>query len=125
MPDHLPLGQINPNITPPLRKKMGKKPTPIIKRRYTPKNGIKRVERSYSQPKQVDVLLYLEHHRYPLSPGQRRRQRAGDTPLDPANGLRRPTLREAAAHFKIPLQTVSDWYQQRDLTSSNNEPVTK
>ncbi|KAK1574379.1 uncharacterized protein LY79DRAFT_662219, partial [Colletotrichum navitas] len=121
MPDRLPLGEINPNITPPSRKKMGKKLTPIANRRYTATKPIKRVERSYGRQRQVEVLLYLEHHRYPIYPGQRLQQRAGDTPLDPANGLRRPTLREAAAHFKIPFTTVATWY----LTSRNNKPMTR
>ncbi|KAK1572757.1 uncharacterized protein LY79DRAFT_569699 [Colletotrichum navitas] len=117
MPDRLPpLGEINPNITPPLRKKMGKKSTPIINRRYTPKKPIQRVERSYSRQKKTEVLTYLEHHRYPLNPSgqqqnlRQQRPRANDTPLDLANGLRRLTFPEAAARFKIPVTTISSWY---------------
>ncbi|KAK1594453.1 uncharacterized protein LY79DRAFT_157434 [Colletotrichum navitas] len=114
MPDRQPLGDINQNIAPPLRKKMGKKPKPIVHRQYTAKKPIQRIQRSYGRSKQVDVLLYLEHHRYPIDPScQRQRQRAGDSPLNPANGLRRPTFHEAAAHFGVPFSTVASWYQRR------------
>ncbi|KAK1964955.1 hypothetical protein LY78DRAFT_658798 [Colletotrichum sublineola] len=115
MPDRQPLGEINQNTlptttTPPLRKKIGKKPMPIAKRQYTLKNPIQRVERSYRQPKKAAVLLYLEHHRYPLDPTKPQRQRAGDTPLDPANSLYHPTFHEATTYFKIPFLTVVSWY---------------
>ncbi|GKT54194.1 pogo transposable element with krab domain-like [Colletotrichum tofieldiae] len=117
MPNRQPLGEIDPNslqISLPKKKPRGKKPIPITKRSYTIPIQIQQQQRSYSQRKRVDVVMYLKHHRYPIEPWPATRQRAGDTPLDPANGLRRPTFDEAADYFKIPRTTVIRWYNQRD-----------
>ncbi|KZL84919.1 pogo transposable element with krab domain-like [Colletotrichum incanum] len=109
MPNRLPLGNIDPNALqtrPPQKKPRGKKPTSIINRSYSTPTQAQRSVRSYSQRKRVTVVMYLEHHRYLIEPWPATRQRAGDTPLDPTNGLRRPTFDEAAEYFKIPHTTV-------------------
>ncbi|KZL81438.1 purine-cytosine permease fcy22, partial [Colletotrichum incanum] len=115
MPARQPLGDISPNTrTLPAKKPRGKKPKPITQRKYTAAPPIKRPEQSYSQQKKVAVVMFLEHERYPIEAGPATRQRAGDTRLDPTNGLRRPTYSEATAHFKIPRTTIIDWYKQRE-----------
>ncbi|GKT51843.1 pogo transposable element with ZNF domain [Colletotrichum spaethianum] len=122
MPNRQPLGDIDRNtlpVTPPQKKPRGKTATPITKRSYAAATAAQRSQRSYRQRKQVAVLMYLEHHRYPIEPWPVTRQRTGDTPLDPANGLRRPTFDEAASYFKIPRTTIRGWYQRRDTIVNN------
>ncbi|KZL66533.1 pogo transposable element with krab domain-like [Colletotrichum incanum] len=111
MPNRQPLGDIDRNtlpVTPPQKKPRGKTATPITKRSYAAATAAQRSQRSYRQRKQVAVLMYLEHHRYPIEPWPVTRQRTSDTPLDLANGLRRPTFDEAAS-----------WYQRRDTIVNN------
>ncbi|WYZ46243.1 hypothetical protein EsH8_IX_000468 [Colletotrichum jinshuiense] len=117
MPNRQPLFEIVSNtelISRPQKKPHGKTSTPITKRTYATPSPVQRPQRTYSRRKRIDVLMYLEHHRYPIEAWPVTRQRAGDTPLDPADGVRRPTFDEAADHFKIPRTTVVGWYKQRD-----------
>ncbi|KZL84411.1 pogo transposable element with krab domain-like [Colletotrichum incanum] len=126
MPNRQPLGDIDRNtlpVTPPQKKPRGKTATPITKRSYAAATAAQRSQRSYRQRKQVAVLMYLEHHRHPIEPWPVTRQRTGDTPLDPANGLRRPTFNEAASYFKIPRTTIRGWYQRRDTIQRNKSRV--
>ncbi|WYZ35563.1 hypothetical protein EsH8_X_000210 [Colletotrichum jinshuiense] len=127
MPARRSLGNIDPTTTAlPVEKARGKKPKPIAQRAFISTKPIKRPEQSYSQRKKVAVVMFLEHERRPIEAGPATRQRAGDTRLDPANGLRRPTYREAAAHFQIPHSTIVQWYQQRDtIVNPATEEVKK
>ncbi|GKT45003.1 uncharacterized protein ColSpa_05184 [Colletotrichum spaethianum] len=104
MPNRQPLGDIDRNtlpVTPPQKKPRGKTATLITKRSYAAVKPAQRSQRSYRQRKQVAILIYLKHHWYPIKAWPVTSQRKDDIPLDPANGLCRPTFREAAKHFKF------------------------
>lgn len=88
---------------------------------YVPRGPVKRAQRTYSRRRKQDVLLFLIHHRIPLQrnyynqPIRPTRGLSGLPGGDVADGLRRPTVQEAADHFQIAgTGTISTWWRQRE-----------
>jgi hypothetical protein len=80
------------------RLRPGPKPKPLEERKYTPRPPIKRVVRRFSREKQIEVLMFLTHHRVKMDNGS----------------YRPPTQPEASRWFKIPQQTISRWVRNKD-----------
>jgi hypothetical protein len=97
----------------------GKKPLSLEKRKPPPFKPIQRIERSYSQKKRLEVLLFLQHYRIPIDADWKPhvRQREGYIATD---GYRQPTYEEAYAHFKIPFKTISRWWSNRTTILAND-----
>jgi hypothetical protein len=95
----------------PIRKKPSPKPKSLLDRNAVNK-PVKRLQRSYSREKKIQVLTFLLHHRIVrsrLAQQPRRRQGASEADAFLSVDLltyRDITLKEAAAFFKIPLATV-------------------
>lgn len=83
------------------RNKPGPKPKPLDKRIYRPAKAVKRVERSYSQRKKVEVLMFLHNHWIAKDETEKL--------------FRRPTYRDAEVFFKIPSSTISNWNQSKQI----------
>jgi hypothetical protein len=119
-----PLQPISANTTcvpapTPVKKKPGPKPKSLVDRKAIDK-PVKRLQRSYSREKKIQVLTFLLHHkmvRSRLAQQRRRRQGASETDALLTMDLltyRDVTLEEAAAFFKIPLATVGRWWAGRE-----------
>lgn len=92
------------NVLHPLSSKIqntkpGPKPKPIQQRKLTTKDlkTIVRPERSWSQKQKIRVLVFLSHHRIPLSNGE----------------YRRPTQQEASDVYGVPQTTISEWVRKQ------------
>ncbi|RPA89608.1 hypothetical protein L873DRAFT_1849216 [Choiromyces venosus 120613-1] len=83
------------------RKKPGPKPRPLHKRIYHPPKAVRWVERSYSQLKKVEVLMFLHNHWI-----------AKD---ETKKIFHRPSYTDAEAFFKIPSSTISNWNQPKHI----------
>jgi hypothetical protein len=112
---------------PPLvRKKPGPKPKPLLDRQAVDK-PVKRLLRSYSREKKIQVLTFLLHHKMVRSRlVQQRRRRQGASEADAFLSVdqltyRDVTLEEAAAFFKIPLATVGRWWVGREAILQNKD----
>lgn len=92
-----PLQEFDPNIGMP-PKRRGPKSKPYIDRQFTPRPPVQRIERSYTKGKKEEVIIWMTHHR-----------------VEGENGvLKPPTLRDAVAHWKIPFNTIGNWWRRRD-----------
>ncbi|KAK0668121.1 hypothetical protein QBC41DRAFT_394543 [Cercophora samala] len=110
------------------RKKPGPAPKPLSEKlKAKALKQIKRVERSYTRERKIEVLLYLLTHRVPdQGPRKTPRRRIGqpqeDCSTQPVveneNGelvwYRAPTYAEASAFWKIPTPTIQGWWDSRD-----------
>ncbi|KAK0723974.1 hypothetical protein B0T21DRAFT_351098 [Apiosordaria backusii] len=110
------------------RKKRGPAPKPLAEKlKAKALKQIKRVERSYTRERKVEVLLYLLTHRVPDSgPRKTPRRRIGQPQEDCStqpivenkNGelvwYRAPTYAEASDFWKIPTPTIQGWWDSRD-----------
>ncbi|KAF5009390.1 hypothetical protein FDECE_4381 [Fusarium decemcellulare] len=90
-------------VVKPPPKKRGPKPKPLSERVYKPAKPITRIENSYTQKRKEEVILYMLHHEI----------------YDPnswksVNCYRKPFIRDAAEHFKIPDTTVGTWWRHKD-----------
>ena len=81
----------------------GPKPKPLNERIYKPPKGIKRVERSYSRERKIEVILFRMNHRIQLI-----------TPITRLVYYRPPTFKEMEGFWKIPEQTMCDWWKNRE-----------
>ena len=88
--------------SPRARCRPGPKPKPLSNRVYKPRGPIKRVRRTYSRERKIEVLLFLIHHRVPPSQNSR------------STEYRRPTNAEAASYWKIPENTIQEWWKKQD-----------
>ncbi|KAK4459110.1 hypothetical protein QBC42DRAFT_143010, partial [Cladorrhinum samala] len=110
------------------RKKPGPAPKPLSERlKNKPLKQVKRIERSYTRERKVEVLLYLLQHRVP-DPRPRKvpRRRIGQpheeelTQPMVANEYgelvwyRAPTYSEASEFWKIPTPTIQGWWDARE-----------
>ncbi|KAI0184938.1 DDE superfamily endonuclease-domain-containing protein [Xylaria flabelliformis] len=105
----------------------GPKKKGLKDRSYTTPKPIRRVERTYSKRRKVEVLLFIDNHRIPvtqttregaLMPPNSSRILAGASPVE--EGYRRPYLREVAEYFKISNQTtIRYWWAQRERILGN------
>ncbi|KAI0855431.1 DDE superfamily endonuclease-domain-containing protein [Xylaria cubensis] len=100
----------------------GPKPKGLKDRTYRTPKPIRRVERTYSKRRKVEVLLFLDNHRIPIT------QTTRDGDVMPPNtsrtlvgafsvekGYRRPYLKEVAEYFKISSHsTIQYWWSQRE-----------
>ena len=89
MPD---LEEVDYNVRTPAKKK-GPAPKPYSQRKYTPRQPIKRIERSYPKRKKEEVIIWMTHHRIELDDGT----------------FKKPVLADASEFFKIPLTTIAGW----------------
>ena len=81
----------------------GPKPKPLNERSYKPPKPIRRIQRSYSRERKIDVIMFREHHRIQS--------------IDPDTGLlvyKPPTLEQVAEFWKIPYETIRDWWKRRE-----------
>jgi hypothetical protein len=81
----------------------GPKPKPLNERPYKPSKGIRRVERSYPKERKIEVILFRIHHRI-----------QSITPRTKLVSYRPPTFKEMEGFWKIPEQTMSDWWKNRE-----------
>jgi hypothetical protein len=79
------------------RIKTGPKPKPLSERTYRTFKTVKRVERSYSQGKKMEVLMFLYNHWIEKDRTEK--------------GFRCPTYMDAETFFESPSSTISDWNQ--------------
>jgi len=78
-----------------IKKKPGPKPKALSKRAYQTPKAITRVERSYSQGKKIQVLMFLHHYWIVIDTTEK--------------AFQHPSYAEAEAFFKIPSSTICDW----------------
>ena len=81
----------------------GPKPKPLHERKYKPPKPIKRIERSYSRERKIEVILFRQHHRVQS--------------IDLDTGLivyLPPTFLQMADFWKIPSETIRDWWRSRE-----------
>jgi hypothetical protein len=88
---------------------------------YCPLRPIIRNQRSYARRRKQDVLLFLVHHRIPITrtDGYKIRRLDG-LPEVEEKGYRRPTAAEAAQYFNITRKTtVQAWWTKREKISGD------
>ncbi|KAK4131743.1 hypothetical protein BT67DRAFT_444530 [Trichocladium antarcticum] len=110
------------------RKKPGPVPKPLSERlKNKPVKPLRRVERSYTRERKIEVLLYLLNHRIPDNRHRRQipRSRVGQSHehdwsqsmIQNASGEyvwhRAPTYAEASEFWKIPTPTIQGWWDSR------------
>ncbi|EGZ76501.1 hypothetical protein NEUTE2DRAFT_77010 [Neurospora tetrasperma FGSC 2509] len=110
-------------------KKRGPAPKPISERPWTAPKPVRRVERSYSRERKIEVLQFLLNHRIAdYRPRKAPRRRIGQPPHEQepvpqtatrdANGqlvwYRAPTYVEASEWWKIPIPTIQGWWDSRE-----------
>ena len=83
------------------RIKPGPKPRQLHKRIYHPLKAVRRVERSYSQRKKVEVLMFLHNHWI-----------AKD---ETEQIFHRRTYTDVEDFFKIPSSTICNWNQPEHI----------
>ncbi|GAB1311408.1 hypothetical protein MFIFM68171_01618 [Madurella fahalii] len=110
------------------KKRPGPTPKPLAERLPTkPVKQVKRVERSYSRERKIEVLLYLLNHRVPdARPRRVPRRRIGQpheqeltqpmvrTETGEYVWYRAPTYAEASEFWKIPTPTIQGWWDSRE-----------
>ncbi|KAK3996527.1 hypothetical protein QBC44DRAFT_355680 [Cladorrhinum sp. PSN332] len=128
---------VPPKPTPPRRsltlkglerKRPGPPPKPLSERlKNKPLKQVKRIERSYTRERKVEVLLYLLQHRVP-DPRPRKvpRRRIGQPHEEELTQpmvtneygelvwYRAPTYSEASEFWKIPTPTIQGWWDARE-----------
>lgn len=81
----------------------GPKPKPLNERPYKPPKPIRRIQRSYSRERKIEVILFREHHRVQS--------------IDPNTGLIvycQPTFKQMEAFWKISDETIRGWCNSRE-----------
>ncbi|KXX78290.1 hypothetical protein MMYC01_206505 [Madurella mycetomatis] len=110
------------------KKRSGPAPKPLTEGlRTNPAKQIRRVERSYSRERKIEVLLYLLNHRVPdVRPRRVPRRRIGQpheqeltrpmvrTETGEYVWYRAPTYAEASEFWKIPTPTIQGWWDSRE-----------
>ncbi|KAK4449510.1 hypothetical protein QBC34DRAFT_405187 [Podospora aff. communis PSN243] len=110
------------------KKRKGPKPKPLSERvqSWTFDKPKTRQERSYTRERKIEVLMYLVKHRIPFEKSYRKvaRRRIGqynedaDVPEVGPDGrrvwFRSPTYKEASEFWKIPVATISNWWDHRE-----------
>lgn len=110
------------------KKRPGPAPKPLVEGlRTSPAKQIRRVERSYSRERKIEVLLYLLNHRVPdARPRRVPRRRIGQpheqeltqpmvrTETGEYVWYRAPTYAEASNFWKIPTPTIQGWWDSRE-----------
>jgi len=82
------------------RIRPGPRPKSLYERVYRPRGPIKRIRRSYSRERKLDVLLFLTHHRVAANVAETQ--------------YRRPTISEASIYWKIPQSTIPEWWSKQE-----------
>ena len=90
---------VAPNPREKLRR--GPRPKPLEERVYCQRGPIKKIRRTYSKARKLEVILFLMHHRVPMTPEEVQ--------------YRRPTQKEASEFWKIPETTIQQWWSSRDV----------
>jgi hypothetical protein len=81
----------------------GPKPKSLSERPYKPPKPIRRIERSYSRERKIEVILFRQNHIIQA--------------IDPNTGLiiyRPPTFREMESFWKIPDETIRRWWNNKE-----------
>jgi hypothetical protein len=86
---------------------------------------VKRLQRSYSREKKIQVLTFLAHHKVVRARQRQQRRRDGASEADTVLSIdvllyRDVTLEEAGAFFKIPVSTIHNWWARREAILQNN-----
>ncbi|KAK3393168.1 hypothetical protein B0H63DRAFT_516370 [Podospora didyma] len=110
------------------RKRPGPAPKPLSERlAMKAAKPVRRVERSYTRERKIEVLMFLLNHRVP-DPRPRKvpRRRIGQpheeeltqpmvaTPNGDLVWYRAPTYAEASSWWKIPTPTIQGWWDSRE-----------
>ncbi|KAK2039303.1 hypothetical protein LZ31DRAFT_598963 [Colletotrichum somersetense] len=98
-------------------KRPGPPPKPLHERTYRHRAPVTRVERSYTDQRRKEVIMFLEGHKLAFddTDAQARRTRVRADQQPPVEkGYRWPTLLEALEWFKVPERTIHSWWQRRD-----------
>ena len=82
------------------RVRPGPKAKPMRNRVYKLRGPIRRIRRSYSRERKIEVLLFLLNHRVAANEAEAE--------------YRRPTFAEASAYWKIPLSTIHEWWEKQE-----------
>ncbi|KAK2778272.1 purine-cytosine permease fcy22 [Colletotrichum kahawae] len=107
-------------------KRPGPSPKPIEERaRYQARGPLKRMERSYTDQKRREVVMFLQNHKIRVTDENDIRARKGwnggredqQPPEEP--GYRWPTLKETSDWFKVPERTVHSWWKRRQKILGN------
>jgi len=89
-----------PPTGPKTTTRYGPKPKPLAQRVLQLRAGpVKRVKRSYSKAKKIELLMFMMHHRMIC---------------EITEEYRPPNQIEAASCFKIPRGTISQWYRNQE-----------
>jgi hypothetical protein len=116
---------INTRLAPPsVRKKPGPKPKSLLDRKAVDK-PVKRLQRTYSREKKIQVLTFLVHHKVVRARQRQQRRRDGASEADALLSIdvllyRDVTLEEAGAFSKIPVTTIYNWWARREAILQNN-----
>ncbi|GKT89765.1 purine-cytosine permease fcy22 [Colletotrichum tofieldiae] len=101
-------------------KRPGPPPKPLHeKAAYRQRAPVKRTERSYTDQRRREVILYLESHKIACDKNDVRARRTWnggreDQQPPAEKGYRWPTLREASEWFQVPERTIHSWWKRRD-----------
>ncbi|CCC06224.1 unnamed protein product [Sordaria macrospora k-hell] len=110
-------------------KRRGPAPKPLSERPWTAPKPVRRVERSYTRERKIEVLQFLLNHRIAdYRPRKAPRRRIGQpaheqepvpqTSTRDENGqlvwYRAPTYVEASEWWKIPIPTIQGWWDNRE-----------
>ncbi|KAK4240677.1 hypothetical protein C8A03DRAFT_12979, partial [Achaetomium macrosporum] len=103
------------------RKKPGPAPKPLSERlKARALKEVKRVERSYTRERRIQVLLWLINHRVPDARTTHLPRRRMGQPLvlersetDANVWYRPPTYEEASQFWKVPIPTIQGWWDRR------------
>ncbi|KAF9876419.1 hypothetical protein CkaCkLH20_05827 [Colletotrichum karsti] len=107
-------------------KRPGPAPKPLEERaKYKSRGPVKRMERSYTDQRRREVVMFLLNHKVRVEDendvrgrknwnGGREDQRPPEEP-----GYRWATLAEASEWFKMPERTVHSWWKRRDQILGN------
>ncbi|WQF84996.1 hypothetical protein CDEST_10010 [Colletotrichum destructivum] len=92
---------------------------PHEKAAYKQRAPVKRVERSYTDQRCREAILFLENHKMACDEDgvrARRTWNGGREDQQPPaeKGYRWPTLKEASEWFKVPERTIHSWWKRRD-----------
>ncbi|KAK1840568.1 purine-cytosine permease fcy22 [Colletotrichum chrysophilum] len=107
-------------------KRPGPPPKPIEERaHYQARGPLKRMERSYTDQKRREVVMFLQNHKIRVTDENDIRARKGwnggredqQPPEEP--GYRWPTLKETSDWFKVPERTVHSWWKRRQKILGN------
>ncbi|KAH0436844.1 hypothetical protein CcaCcLH18_04170 [Colletotrichum camelliae] len=107
-------------------KRPGPPPKPIEERaRYQARGPLKRMERSYTDQKRREVVMFLQNQKIRVTDENDIRARKGwnggredqQPPEEP--GYRWPTLKETSDWFKVPERTVHSWWKRRQKILGN------